>query len=224
MPYALEYRDKMLETLADVDENIMEKFLGREEISADEIKTAIRKGTLELKLTPVICGSSFRNKGVQLLLDAIVDYLPAPPDIPPVVGKVPGSESVIVRHPDDKEPFSAIAFKVMTDPCVGQLTFIRVYSGVLGAGSYVYNSTKDKKERVGRLLRMHANKREEAKEVSAGDIAAVVGLKYTLTGDTLSDEKNPIILESMEFPEPVMSVAIEPKTKADQEKLSQSLG
>jgi elongation factor G len=201
----------------------MEKYLNKEEISVEEIRGALRKGTLELKLTPVICGSSFRNKGVQILLDAIVDYLPSPIDIPPVVGKVPGSESVIVRHPDEKEPFSAIAFKVMTDPFVGQLTFIRVYSGVLSAGSYVYNSTKDKKERVGRLLKMHANKREEVKEVSAGDIAAVVGLKYTLTGDTLCDEKNPIILEAMEFPEPVMSVAIEPKTKADQEKLSQSL-
>jgi len=179
---------------------------------------------LDLKLTPVICGSAFKNKGVQLLLDSIVDYLPSPLDIPPVAGTVPGTDSVIVRHANDEsEPFSALAFKVMTDPFVGQLTFIRVYSGVLGAGSYVYNSTKDIKERVGRLLKMHANKREEMKEVSAGDIAAVVGLKGTLTGDTLCDEKNPIILEAMEFPEPVMSVAIEPKTKADQEKLSQSL-
>ena len=223
LPVAKEYREKMLEALADTDDSLMEKYLNKEEISVEEIRGALRKGTLELKLTPVICGSSFRNKGVQILLDAIVDYLPSPVDIPPVVGKVPGSESVIVRHPDEKEPFSAIAFKVMTDPFVGQLTFIRVYSGVLSAGSYVYNSTKDKKERVGRLLKMHANKREEVKEVSAGDIAAVVGLKYTLTGDTLCDEKNPIILEAMEFPEPVMSVAIEPKTKADQEKLSQSL-
>ena len=223
LPVAKEYREKMLEALADTDDALMEKYLNKEEISVEEIRGALRKGTLELKLTPVICGSSFRNKGVQILLDAIVDYLPSPIDIPPVVGKVPGSESVIVRHPDEKEPFSAIAFKVMTDPFVGQLTFIRVYSGVLSAGSYVYNSTKDKKERVGRLLKMHANKREEVKEVSAGDIAAVVGLKYTLTGDTLCDEKNPIILEAMEFPEPVMSVAIEPKTKADQEKLSQSL-
>jgi elongation factor G len=223
LPQILEYREKMLEALADVDDTIMEKYLGKEEISADEIKSVLRKGTLDLKLTPVICGSAFRNKGVQLLLDAIVDYLPSPLDIPPVVGKVPGSDSVIVRHANDSEPFSAIAFKVMTDPFVGQLTFIRVYSGILSAGSYVYNSTKDIKERVGRLLKMHANKREEIKEVSAGDIAAVVGLKHTLTGDTLCDEKNPIILESMEFPEPVMSVAIEPKTKADQEKLSQSL-
>lgn len=223
LPTANEYRDKMLEALADLDDTIMEKYLGKEEISPDEIKAVLRKGTLELRLTPVLCGSAFRNKGVQLLLDALVDYLPSPLDIPPVVGKVPGSDSVIVRHANDSEPFSAIAFKVMTDPFVGQLTFIRVYSGILSSGSYIYNSTKDRKERVGRLLKMHANKREEVKEVSAGDIAAVVGLKNTLTGDTLCDEKNPIILESIEFPEPVMSVAIEPKTKADQEKLSQSL-
>jgi elongation factor G len=224
LPKAHEYREKMIEALADVDDTIMEKYLSREEISVEEIKTVLRKGTLDLKLTPVICGSAFKNKGVQLLLDSIVDYLPSPLDIPPVAGTVPGTDSVIVRHANDEsEPFSALAFKVMTDPFVGQLTFIRVYSGVLGAGSYVYNSTKDIKERVGRLLKMHANKREEMKEVSAGDIAAVVGLKGTLTGDTLCDDKNPIILEAMEFPEPVMSVAIEPKTKADQEKLSQSL-
>jgi len=223
LPMAHEYREKMIEALADVDDTIMEKYLSREEISVQEIKTVLRKGTLDLKLTPVICGSAFRNKGVQLLLDSIVDYLPSPLDVPPVAGTVPGSDSVIVRHANDSEPFSALAFKVMTDPFVGQLTFIRVYSGVLSAGSYVYNSTKDIKERVGRLLKMHANKREEMKEVSAGDIAAVVGLKSTLTGDTLCDEKKPIILEAMEFPEPVMSVAIEPKTKADQEKLSQSL-
>lgn len=223
MPYASEYREKMLEALADVDDNIMEKFLGREKVNADEIKAAIRKGTLEMKLVPVFCGSSFRNKGVQLLLDAIVDYLPSPLDVPPVTGIMPRDGSEIIRHAEDSEPFSAMAFKVMTDPFVGQLTFIRVYSGVLNAGSYVYNSTKDIKERVGRLLKMHANKRVEIKAVYAGDIAAVVGLKSTLTGDTLCDEKNPIILEAMEFPVPVMSVAIEPKTKADQEKLSQSL-
>ncbi len=223
LPLAREYREKMLESLADIDDAIMEKYLNKEEIGAEEIKAVIRKGTLERKMTPVICGTAFRNKGVQLLLDAIVDYLPSPLDIPPVAGTVPNSESVIVRQASDKDPFAAIAFKVMTDPFVGQLTFIRVYSGVLSAGSYVYNSTKDTKERVGRLLKMHANKREELKEVSAGDIAAVVGLKHTLTGDTLCDDKQPIILEIMEFPEPVMSVAIEPKTKADQEKLSQSL-
>jgi elongation factor G len=223
MPVAREYREKMLEALADVDENIMDKFLKGEEILVDEIKAAIRKGTIQRKLTPVLCGSAFRNKGVQLLLDAIVDYLPSPLDIPPVTGIWPKDGAKITRHVDDSEPFSAIAFKVMTDPFVGQLTFIRVYSGKLQAGSYVYNSTKDIKERVGRLLTMHANKREDIKEVFAGDIAAVVGLRHTLTGDTLCDEKKPIILVSMEFPEPVMSVAIEPKTKADQEKLSQAL-
>ncbi|MEK7864677.1 MAG: elongation factor G, partial [Nitrospirota bacterium] len=173
---------------------------------------------------PVICGTAFKNKGVQLLLDSIVEYLPSPLDAPPVSGTKPGNGSEIVRKADVNEPFSALAFKVMTDPYVGQLTFVRAYSGVLTAGSYIYNSTKDTKERVGRLLKMHANKREEIKEVVAGDIAAIVGLKNTLTGDTLCDEKSPIILESMEFPDPVISVAIEPKTKADQEKLYEALG
>lgn len=224
LPVAKQYRDKMLEALSDVDENILEKFLGGEKISADEIRAALRKGTVQLKITPVLCGSAFKNKGVQLLLDAIVDYLPSPLEVPPITGTKPGNGSQIVRKSDPNEPFAALAFKVMTDPFVGQLTFIRVYSGTLSAGSYTYNSTKDTKERVGRLLKMHANKREEIKEVSAGDIAAAVGLKSTLTGDTLCDEKNPIILESMEFPEPVISVAIEPKTKADQEKLSGALG
>lgn len=219
---AEEYREKMIEALADVDDVLMEKYLNGEEISEQEIRAALRKGTLEMKLTPVLCGSAFKNKGVQMLLDAIVDYLPSPLDIPPVKGKTPDGEEV-VRHASDDEPFSALAFKVMTDPYVGQLTYIRVYSGVMYAGSYVYNSTKQKKERIGRLLRMHANKREEVKEIRAGDIAAAVGLKYTLTGDTLCDEKAPVILESLEFPEPVISVAIEPKTKADQEKLSQAL-
>lgn len=219
---AEQYRDRMLEALADVDENIMEKYLNGEEITEAEIKATLRKGTVELKLTPIICGSAFKNKGVQLLLDAIVDYLPSPIDIPPVSGKTPDGEDAIRRASDD-EPFSALAFKVMTDPYVGQLTYLRVYSGVLTAGSYVYNSSKNKKERIGRLLKMHANKREEIKEVTAGDIAAAVGLKYTLTGDTLCDEANPIILEAIEFPEPVISIAIEPKTKADQEKLSQAL-
>jgi elongation factor G len=223
MAQAREYREKMLEALADVDERIMEKFLGGQEISEDVIKSAIRKGTIDLKLTPVICGSAFKNKGVQLLLDTIVDYLPSPLDVPPVVGVNPANGSEVTRKPDDTEPFAALAFKVMTDPFVGQLTFMRVYAGTLGAGSYIYNSTKDSRERIGRLLRMHANKREEVKEVVAGDIAAAVGLKSTLTGDTLCDEKSPIILESIEFPDPVISVAIEPKTKADQERLSQSL-
>jgi len=223
IPQAREYREKMIEAISDVDEGIMEKFLNGEEISVAEIKAALRKGTLELKITPVFCGTAFKNKGVQQLLDAIVDYLPSPLEVPPMVAKDPADGSEIVRKADDNEPFSALAFKVMTDPFVGQLTFLRVYSGVMSAGSYVYNSTKDTKERVGRLLKMHANKREDIKEVSAGDIAAAVGLKSTLTGDTLCDEKNPVLLEAMEFPEPVISVAIEPKTKADQEKLSQSL-
>jgi len=223
VPQAREYREKMLEALSDVDEGIMEKFLGGEKINEEEIMRALRKGTIELRLTPVICGSAFKNKGVQLLLDSIVDYLPSPLDVPPVIGINPSDDSEVVRKANNDEPFSALAFKVMTDPFVGQLTFIRVYSGVLSAGSYIYNSTKDTKERVGRLLRMHANKREETKEVAAGDIVAAVGLKNTLTGDTLCDEKHPVILESIEFPEPVISVAIEPKTKADQEKLSQSL-
>ncbi len=224
MPRAVEYREKMIEALSDVDEKIMEKFLNGEEVAADEIRAALRKGTVEMKLTPVLCGTAFKNKGVQQLLDAIVDYLPSPLDIPPVVGKDPDKGADLTRKADENESFSAFAFKVMTDPFVGQLTFLRVYSGVMEAGSYVYNSTKGTKERVGRLLKMHANKREDIKEVSAGDIAAAVGLKSTLTGDTLCDDKNPIILEAMEFPEPVISVAIEPKTKADQERLGQSLG
>lgn len=223
MPQATEYREKMIEALADIDEGIMEKFLGGDEVSPEEIREALRKGTVELKLTPVICGSAFKNKGVQILLDAIVDYLPSPIDVPAVTGVNPSDDSEITRNANDSDPFSALAFKVMTDPYVGQLTFMRVYSGVLTAGSYVFNSSKDSRERVGRLLRMHANKREEIKEVTAGDIAAAVGLKSTLTGDTLCDEKSPIILESIEFPEPVISVAVEPKTKADQERLSQSL-
>ncbi|MFZ2197689.1 MAG: elongation factor G, partial [Thermodesulfovibrionales bacterium] len=221
---AKEYRGKMIEAVADVDEGIMEKYLGGEEISADEIKAALRKGTVEMKISPVLCGSAFKNKGVQHLLDAIIDYLPSPYDVPPITGTNPDDDSEIIRKPDAQDHFSAFAFKVMTDPFVGQLTFLRVYSGTLSAGSYIYNSTKGTKERVGRLLQMHANKREDIKEVTAGDIAAAVGLKSTLTGDTLCDEKNPIILESMEFPDPVIHVAIEPKTKPDQEKLSHSLG
>jgi elongation factor G len=219
---AEEYRDKMLEKLADVDDEIMEKYLAGEAVDEDSIITALRKGTVTLALTPVICGSAFKNKGVQMLLDTIVNFLPSPVDVPPVKGLLEdGSEAS--RKASDDEPFSALAFKVMTDPFVGQLTFVRVYSGVLAAGSYSFNSLKKSKERIGRLLRMHSNKREEIKEVRAGDIAAVVGLKNTLTGDTLCDEGHPIILEAMEFPDPVISVAVEPKTKADQEKLSLSL-
>ncbi len=217
-----EYRDKMLEALSDIDEVIMEKYLNGEDVSEEEIRRALRKGTLELKITPVICGSSFKNKGVQHLIDCIIDYLPSPVDVPPVKG-VTSDGKEVERKASDDEPFAALAFKVMTDPFVGQLTYLRVYSGVLAAGSYIYNSTKDKKERIGRLLKMHANKREEIKDVRAGDIAAAVGLKYTLTGDTLCDEDDPVILEAIEFPEPVISIAIEPKTKQDQERLSAAL-
>jgi elongation factor G len=220
---AKQYREKLLEVIADIDENIMEKYLAGEEVAVEEIKRALRHGTIEMKITPVLCGSAFKNKGVQLLLDAIVDYLPSPLDIPPVMGIKPSDGTEVIRRASDDEPFAALAFKIMTDPFVGQLTFVRVYSGILNAGSYIYNSTKDSKERIGRLLKMHANKREEIKDVRAGDIAAVVGLKNTLTGDTLCEESHPVVLESMEFPEPVISVAIEPKTKADQERLSVSL-
>lgn len=217
------YKEKLIEELAEVDDIIMNKYLLGEEITIEEIEKALRYGTINMKFTPVLCGSAFRNKGIQLLLNAIVDYLPSPHDVPPIKGKSIADGAEAERRADDEEPFSALAFKIMTDPYVGQLTFVRVYSGVLAAGSYVYNSTKGVKERIGRLLRMHANKREDIKEVRAGDIAAVVGLKYTLTGDTLCDEADPIILEAIEFPEPVISVAIEPKTKADQERLSISL-
>ena len=224
LPAALEYREKMLEVLSDFDDVIMEKYLAGQEIGADLIKAALRRGTIELRITPVLCGSAFKNKGVQMLLDAIIDYLPCPLDIPPVAGIEPDSGKEVFRKVSDDEPFSALAFKIMTDPFVGQLTFLRVYSGTLSSGSYIYNSTKDVQERIGRLMKMHANKREEIKEVKAGDIVAAVGLKSTLTGDTLCDKEKPIILEAMEFPEPVISVAIEPKTKADQEKLSVALG
>jgi len=219
---ALEYREKMIEEIASHDDNLMEKYLGGEEISKEELKQAIRQATIDIKICPVICGSSFKNKGVQNLLDAVIDYLPSPIDIPAIKG-VDDRGNEIERKASDDEPFSALAFKIMTDPFVGQLCFFRVYSGVLNSGSYVYNSTKEKKERIGRILKMHANKREEIKEVYAGDIAAAVGLKYTTTGDTLCLDDNPVILESIEFPEPVISIAIEPKTKADQEKLGISL-
>jgi len=224
IPSALEYREKMLEAVADFDDEMMEKYLAGEEIAPELIISALRKGTIELKITPVLCGSAFKNKGVQQLLDAIIRYLPCPTDVPPVMGVEPRTGNNVIRKVSDEEPFSAIAFKIMTDPFVGQLTFLRVYSGSIASGSYVYNSTKDVKERVGRLLKMHANKREDVKVIQAGDIVAAVGLKSTLTGDTLCDAAHPIILESMEFPEPVISVAIEPKTKADQEKLSVALG
>ena len=223
LPQAIEHREKMIESLADFDEVIMDKYLSGEDIDAGIIKAALRRGTIELRITPVICGSAFKNKGVQQLLDAIIDYLPCPLDILSIRGTDPHTGKEVGRKASVSEPFSALAFKIMSDPFVGQLTFIRVYSGVMSTGSYVYNATKDVKERVGRLLKMHANKREDIKEIYAGDIAAVVGLKSTLTGDTLCNEDHPVILEAMEFPAPVISVAIEPKTKADQEKLSISL-
>jgi len=220
---ALEYREKMIEELSGNDDALMAKYLAGEKLTVAEIRSAIRTSTINIQICPVICGSAFKNKGVQNLLDAVIDYMPAPTDIPPITGVVEGSDDPVIRKASDDEPFSALAFKIMTDPFVGQLCFFRVYSGIITAGSYVYNSTKDKKERIGRILQMHANKREEIKEVRAGDIAAAVGLKNTTTGDTLCDDSKPVILESIEFPEPVISIAIEPKTKADQEKLGLSL-
>jgi len=220
---AEEYREKLLEAAADCDEAIMEKYLEGKEIGETELRRAIRMGALSLKIVPVVCGSAFRNKGVQPMLDAVVDYLPSPRDIPPVKGKDPDSQTIAERPARDDAPFSALAFKIMTDPFVGTLSFFRVYSGSLTSGSSVYNSTRSKRERIGRLLKMHANKREEIKEVYAGDIAAAVGLKTATTGDTLCDEDHPIVLESIDFPDPVISIAIEPKSKADQEKLGLSL-
>lgn len=221
---AAEWREKMIEKVAEVDDDLMEKFLEGKEISVEEIKRAIRKGTIENKLIPVFIGTALRNKGIQPVLDAVVDYLPSPLDIPPVVGSVMNNpDEKIERKANDNEPFSALAFKVAADPFVGQLTFFRVYSGVVKAGSYVYNSSKEKKERIGRILRMHANHREEVDELFAGDIGALVGLKYTVTGDTLCDEDKKIVLEKIDFPEPVISIAIEPKTKADQEKMGTAL-
>jgi elongation factor G len=222
-PQAAEYREKMIEALAEVDDHLMEKYLSGEKVSPEEIKAAVRAGTISMKLFPVICGASFKNKGVQPMLDAVVDYLPSPLDVPPIKGVNPETGQPETREPDEKAPVSALAFKIMNDAFVGQLTFVRVYSGTLASGTGVYNSTRDKKERIGRLVRMHANKREEIEAVTAGDIAAVVGLKDTRTGDTLCDPNKPIVLESMDFPAPVIAVAIEPKTKADEEKLGQSL-
>ncbi|HEC25007.1 MAG TPA: elongation factor G, partial [bacterium] len=217
------YHDEFIERACDFNDSLMENYLAGEDVDIELAKDVIRKATLEFKVVPVFCGSAFKNKGVQMLLDAIVGYLPSPIDVPPVIGINPETEKEEIRNASDDEPFSALAFKIASDPYTGQLTYIRVYSGVLTSGSYVYNSPKDSKERIGRLLRMHANKKEEIKEVHAGDIAAVVGLKNTTTGDTLCDESKTIILESMEFPNPVISVAIEPRTKADQEKLGLSL-
>ena len=220
---AEEWREKLVESVAETDEELMMKFLEGEELTVEEIKTAIRKETIAGRMVPMLCGSAYRNKGVQMMLDAVVDYMPSPLDIPPIKGVVPGTEEEEERHADDNGPFSALAFKIMADPFVGKLAFFRVYSGTLKSGSYVYNSTKGKKERIGRILQMHANKREEIQEVYSGDIAAAVGLKDTTTGDTLCDEKHEIILESMYFPEPVIEIAIEPKTKAGQEKMGIAL-
>jgi elongation factor G len=213
-----ELRTELIEKVAELDEDLTMKYLEGEEITIPEIKAALRKGVCEVKIFPVIVGSSYRNKGVQMMLDAVVDYLPSPLDVPAIKGTLEDGEEG-VRHSSDEEPFAALAFKIMTDPYVGKLTFFRVYSGVLKSGSYVLNATKNKRERIGRILQMHANSRQEISEVYSGDIAAAVGLKDTITGDTLCDEKNIIVLESMNFPEPVISVAIEPKTKADQDKL-----
>ena len=220
---AQEYRDKLLEAVSDFDDEIMEMYLEGEEIPADKIRAAIRKATVAVKMVPVTCGTSYKNKGVQKLLDAIVDYMPSPLDVPPVEGTHPKTDEVETRAADDSAPFSALAFKIMTDPYVGKLGFFRVYSGTLETGKTVLNSTKGQRERIGRILQMHANHREDIEQVYSGDIAAAVGLKNTTTGDTLCDEKHPIILESMEFPEPVIRVAIEPKTKAGQEKMAIAL-
>ena len=219
---SLQEREKLIEFLSDYDEDLMRKYLNEEALSQEEIIRALRKATLSLKATPVLCGSAFKNKGVQPLLDAVINYLPSPLDMPPIVGKSMKGEEM-EKIPGDDESFSALAFKIVTDPYVGQLTYFRVYSGVLAAGSYVYNASKRKKERIGRLLKMHANKREEIKEVRTGDIAAAVGLNLTTTGDTLCDMGYPLILETLEFPEPVIAIAIEPKTKADEEKLDTAL-
>jgi elongation factor G len=218
-----EYREKMLEAVAEFDEQVLEKYLNGEALTEEEIKKAVRAGGISMKVTPVLCGASFKNKGVQQLLDGVLDFLPSPLDIPPVTGVDPSTEKELLRHASDSEPFAALAFKIMTDPFAGQLTYFRVYSGTLKTGTTVYNITKNTKERIGRLLKMHANKREDIDEVYAGDIAAAVGLRGATTGDTLCDEKNPVLLEVMKFPEPVISMAIEPKTKQDQEKLGFSL-
>ncbi len=221
---AEELREQLVEAVAELDEDLMMKFLEGEEITTEELKKAIRQATLDVELFPVFCGSAFKNRGIQLLLDGVIDYLPAPTDIPPIQGIVPGTEEEVERVADDNAPFSALAFKVMTDPFVGKLTFFRVYSGTLNAGSYVRNTIKEKRERIGRILEMHANSREEIPTIYTGEIAAAIGLKDTGTGDTLCDEKHLVILESMDFPEPVISVAIEPKTKADQDKMGTALG
>jgi elongation factor G len=223
-PVAEEWRHRLYEQLADHHEALMEKYVHGEEPSANELRRALREATLAVEGTPVLCGAAFRNKGVQPLLDAVVDYLPSPLDVPPMTGWRPGTREQVVREPADDQPFAALAFKIMSDPYVGRLTYFRVYSGTVRAGAHVYNSTRDRKERIGRILQMHANHREDKEAIFAGDIVAAVGLKHTTTGDTLCDPSDPVLLESMSFPAPVISVAIEPKTKADQDKLTQALG
>ena len=220
---AEEYHNQLVEAAVEQDEKAMEDFFEGKEISVETLKKCIRKGTISQAFVPVLCGTAFKNKGVQPLLDAVIDYLPSPLDIPAIDGVKPGTDEVIERHPDDNAPLSALAFKIMNDPFVGSLTFTRIYSGTMTAGSYIYNSVKDKKERVGRMLLMHANKREDLKEAHAGDIVALAGLKDTTTGDTLCDPSNPIVLENMEFPDPVIQLAVEPKTKADVEKMGMAL-
>ncbi len=220
---AKESREKLVEALADLDDGIAHKYLEGEELTADELRRGLRTGTLAYKIVPVLCGSALKNKGIQPMLDAVIDYLPSPLDVPPVTGLDPRNGQEVVRHTDDAEPFAALAFKIAADPYVGKLAFFRVYSGTLKTGSYVYNSSKGQKERIGRLLQLHANHREDVDSVSAGDIAAAVGLKNTFTGDTLCDEAHPIVLESITFPEPVIELAVEPKTKADQDKMSIAL-
>ena len=217
-------REQMIEALGEVDDVILEKYVHGEAITAEELTASLRRNTIVMKVFPVVCGSAFKNKGVQLLLDAVVAYLPSPVEIPPVEGMIPGTEEKIARPASDDAPFAALVFKIMTDPFVGQLAFLRVYSGTLANGDTAYNPRRDRRERVGRLLQMHANKREEITEVRAGDIAAAVGLKSVSTGDTICLESDPIVLEAMDFPAPVISVAIEPKTKADQEKMGTALG
>ncbi len=219
---AEEYREKMIEAVAETSDELLDKYMEGEELTKEEIKEGLKKGCINLDIVPMTCGTAFKNKGVQTLLDAVIDYLPSPVEVDAIKGEYEDGTEVTVESTDDG-PFAALAFKIMTDPFVGQLTFIRVYRGILSSGSYVYNTTKNKKERVGRLLKMHSNKREEISELYAGEIGAVVGLKYTLTGDTLADEKDKVILERMEFPDPVISVAVEPKTKADQEKMGIAL-
>ncbi|HET9496950.1 MAG TPA: elongation factor G, partial [Candidatus Limnocylindria bacterium] len=220
---AAAWHDKMVEALADLDDDIAHKFLEGEPVAADELRRALRAGTLAYRIVPVLCGSALKNKGIQPMLDAVIEYLPSPLDVPPVTGTDPRTHEQVVRHTDPTEPFAALAFKIAADPFVGKLAFFRVYSGTLKSGSYVYNSTKDHKERIGRLVQLHANHREEVESVSAGDIAAAVGLKNTFTGDTLTDEAHPIVLEAITFPEPVIELAVEPKTKADQDKMAIAL-